>query len=36
MSSANSTPAADGTFLWQTGGNYVQLAPGAAHVMHVR
>jgi starch synthase (maltosyl-transferring) len=24
------------TFAWRTGGNYVSLPPGAAHVMHVR
>jgi len=26
----------DGTYLWQSGGNFVRLGPGGAHVMHVR
>jgi len=26
----------DGTYAWRTGGNYVRLAPGRAHVLHVR
>ncbi len=26
----------DQTYLWQSGGNYIRLEPGAAHVMHVR
>jgi hypothetical protein len=26
----------DETYAWQTGGNYVLLPPGGAHVMHVR
>jgi starch synthase (maltosyl-transferring) len=26
----------DQTYLWQSGGNFVRLDPGAAHVMHVR
>jgi starch synthase (maltosyl-transferring) len=25
----------DQTYLWQSGGNYIRLEPGAAHVMHV-
>jgi starch synthase (maltosyl-transferring) len=26
----------DDTYAWRTGGNYVRLAPGQAHVLHVR
>jgi starch synthase (maltosyl-transferring) len=26
----------DDTYAWRTGGNYVRLAPGGAHVLHVR
>jgi starch synthase (maltosyl-transferring) len=26
----------DETYAWQVGGNYVRLAPGASHLMHVR
>ena len=26
----------DETYAWRTGGNFVRLAPGQAHVLHVR
>jgi starch synthase (maltosyl-transferring) len=26
----------DDTYAWRTGGNYVRLAPGKAHLLHVR
>ena len=26
----------DATYVWSTGGNYVRLEPGQAHILHVR
>jgi hypothetical protein len=26
----------DDTYAWRTGGNFVRLAPGQAHILHVR